>query len=487
MSKHNKKFEFAGKMKILDKDGVGRDHFVYRNKQGIVKVYTSGGKTPNEDDLIYHTVDGITQSDRYDITYTKTMVEQAMLGDSQVSNQLNSTWWGYSKPDFVKDAEVNAGTFLEMSEVIKEQFKVVESDYFFTDATTKGERQYPIDALYDSKKPDSQDHLVISQYSYKAPRADDIWFNDQSTVVSLLTEGIGRSSPLDKFLGMVRLPMPNSIQDSNNVRWGEDSLNALEAAALKAVGNSPMDEIQAALLGVGAGAVTGIDAGAAAQGGVAIKVLNDVLSKLDTADKGVGSTILGTEATARILGALGIETSAEAILARRDGVVPNSNLELLFQAPTLRQFSFMYKMSPRSAEEAKAVNQIIRFFKQGMAAKKKNSAVGGFEGGRSYFLGTPNVFRLQYRTSGGRSIDGINRIKTCALTGTSVNYTPEGAFASYDGGQPVSVLLTLGFQELEPIYDTDYKTDEGTTIEGERKSDTDTGYRWRINKNEVGY
>ena len=47
-----------------------------------------------------------------------------------------------------------------MSEVIKEQFKVVESDYF-TDATTKGERQYPIDALYDSKKPDSQDHLVI--------------------------------------------------------------------------------------------------------------------------------------------------------------------------------------------------------------------------------------------------------------------------------------------------------------------------------------
>ena len=84
MSKHNKKFEYAGKMKILDKDGVGRDHFVYRNKQGIVKVYTSGGKTPNEDDIIYHTVDGITQSDRYDITYTKTMVEQPMLDDSQV-------------------------------------------------------------------------------------------------------------------------------------------------------------------------------------------------------------------------------------------------------------------------------------------------------------------------------------------------------------------------------------------------------------------
>ena len=46
----------------------------------------------------------------------------------------------------------------------------------------------------------------------------------------------------------------------------------------------------------------------------------------------------------------------------------------------------------------KVVNQILRFFKQGMAAKKLSSTGGGAAVGRSYFLGTPNVFRLQYRT-----------------------------------------------------------------------------------------
>ena len=78
----------------------------------------------------------------------------------------------------------------------------------------------------------------------------------------------------------------------------------------------------------------------------------------------------------------------------------------------------------------------------------------------------------------------FGHITLWALTGTSVNYTPEGAFASYEKGQPVSVLLTLAFQELEPIYDTDYKYQGG---DGERTSDTGEGYRWAIDKNEVGY
>ena len=48
------------------------------------------------------------------------------------------------------------------------------------------------------------------------------------------------------------------------------------------------------------------------------------------------------------------------------------------------------------------------------------------------------------------------------------------------------VLLSLNFQELEPIYDTDYKFTGG---QGERadRDDTDEGYRWKIKTDEVGY
>ena len=48
------------------------------------------------------------------------------------------------------------------------------------------------------------------------------------------------------------------------------------------------------------------------------------------------------------------------------------------------------------------------------------------------------------------------RIKECACTACAVNYTPEGNWAAYEEGQPVSVIMTLKFSELEPIYDIDY-------------------------------
>ena len=44
----------------------------------------------------------------------------------------------------------------------------------------------------------------------------------------------------------------------------------------------------------------------------------------------------------------------------------------------------------------------------------------------------------------------------------SVNYTGEGTYAVYDDSTPVSMVLELGFKELEPIYDKDYK-DTGLT------------------------
>ena len=52
------------------------------------------------------------------------------------------------------------------------------------------------------------------------------------------------------------------------------------------------------------------------------------------------------------------------------------------------------------------------------------------------------------------------RIKTCALTGVAVNYTPEGMWNAYEKGMPTSMLLSLRFGELEPIFDTDYDDNE---------------------------
>ena len=463
----------------------GITHSVFYDKgTGAVEVRTEvTGRAGQQrgGDAIYNSNTGATEG------YNQTQIEATISANSDVVKQVTKG----VNPGFLTDETINlSGGAGGLSKGVEESFQATEKMYgkdVFFDG--KKSAQYPIDALYGrqnfvQKSGESQDHLVISQYKYKPPRADDIW--GQSNVGAILTQGIARNSPLDEFLGLVKMPMPNAIQDSNNVAWGEDTVNALEAAALNAVQPDLASLGTAGVIG-GVAGITDLvlgGSGGAASGAIATG-LGTRLATAKGVGSNIGSTILAPEAVARILGTLGIETSAEAILARKEGVVPNSNLELLFSGPTLRQFSFVYKMSPRSREEAKVVNQILRFFKQGMAAKKLLSAGGAAEG-RSYFLGTPNVFRLQYRTTEDEAVKGLNRIKTCALTGTSVNYTPEGAFASYDKGQPVSVLLSLNFQELEPIYDTDYKFTGG---EGERanRDDTDEGYRWKIKTDEVGY
>ena len=191
------------------------------------------------------------------------------------------------------------------------------------------------------------------------------------------------------------------------------------------------------------------------------------------------TALLGTEGISKILKFQGLGVEAESILARGAGIVPNSNLELLFQSPTLRKFNFTYRLSPRSAEEAKTIRRIIRFFKQGMAAKKMR----GKAGAASFFLGTPNVFKLEYR-SANKPIDAVNKFKTCALTSFSCNYTPDGLWAAYDRGQPVSTIISMSFDELEPIYDTDYQGFDanGNSLIMEGRTDLSP-----ISNNSVGY
>ena len=446
---------------FYDKDSGAvevRTELVRNNRQRVI----GGG------DAVYNSNTGVTEG------YNQSGIEATISANDNVVKVLGTG----KKPGFLSKDTINLATD-PVAKRVKESFSTTAKDTYFGSSKAA---QYPADALYGKKN--SQDHLVISQYRYKPPRAKDIWGPDKSSVSDLLTKGLARSSPLDEFLGLVRMPMPNAIQDSNNVAWGEDTVNALEAAALSAAGGGFGDDITAASIGVGLGIASGGNPLETAQGAVATNLVLKALKGLEPG--AVDSSILRPELQSRILSTLGIETSAEAILARKEGVVPNSNLELLFSGPTLRQFSFVYKMSPRSKPEASIVNQILRFFKQGMSARKQNAKGGEGKSGRSYFLGTPNVFRLQYRTDENEAIKGLNRIKTCALTGTSVNYTPEGAFASYEKGQPVSVLLSLAFQELEPIYDSDYKFTDGDGARADR-DDTDEGYRWKIRPEEVGY
>jgi hypothetical protein len=223
-------------------------------------------------------------------------------------------------------------------------------------------------------------------------------------------------------IGTVTLPIPGGIQDNQSVQWSGQNMNALEAAAANV-----------ALTTIG----KGFDAGAQS----AIDIV-DVVSK----NSGEVSTALSNAFAGAASGTGG------QLLTRTTGAVINPNLELLFGGPSLRTFSFKFKMNAREKRESEAIVKIIRFFKQGGAPQKSPSHL---------FLKSPHTFLIQYLHRGEGENPFMGRIKECALQSISVNYTPEGNYATFPDGEMTSYELTLGFGELEPIFNSDYSELDG--------------------------
>lgn len=335
---------------------------------------------------------------------------------------------------------------------------------------TRGLLKYPIDIL-----DNQQDTLQITMYNYKAPLGD--LFNPKPdkaiNIPDIFTKGLQRNSALKTSIGTVILPIPGGIGDSNNVDWGSGQMNNMSAAVTGKVSKDMGSTLTVQAITQLLSSLT--QAATKGTTGLPTQLINQI-GLILSAGGNLNNPEVKTAITSAILKNAGFDVSPESILQRGAGIVPNSNLELLFGGPQLRQFSFAYRLSPRSALEATNVKRIIRFFKQGSAARKLNSSSGA--GAASVFLGTPNVFKLVYKTAGNKSISGVNKFKICALPSMNVSYAPDGQWAAYDEGQPVSYTLTLNFQELEPVYESDYQT----TIFKDLSNDNEI-----VNEDDIGY
>ena len=244
-----------------------------------------------------------------------------------------------------------------------------------------------------------------------------------------------RTRQQQKTKYFIELPIPQDLNDSTSVTWGEDTLNMFELAGL-AIGKSLLDSP----------AETAAKSLDLFTSGVKIPNLdNDSQEAFKAAISG------------RAINALGSNVTPRSIISRSTGQVLNSNLELLFQGVNLRTFPFSVTFSPRSPGEGGRVRDIIRSLKQSMSAK-----AGSFNGASAsgIMIKAPDVFILEYR-SGGRRHPFLNNFKTCALTSVNVNYTNAGTYATYNDSTPVNIRMDMVFKELNPIYAEDYDTPSG--------------------------
>ena len=224
-----------------------------------------------------------------------------------------------------------------------------------------------------------------------------------------------------KSIGTVILPIPGGIQDQQQVSWGQDTMDAA-AIALS----------EFALAAITGGGDAAVDSAA--------NTMKGVSQSSEDVKKALATSIAGSA------------SGAGNLMTRTTGAIMNPNMELLFNSPQLRSFNFSFTLAPRDKNEAMTVIKIIRFFKQGMSPIRSKSRL---------FLRSPHTFRLAYKHKAGRKDKQkdhpfLNKFKECALNGFGVNYTPSGQYSTYEDGVMTSYQVTMGFQELEPVYNDDY-------------------------------
>ena len=273
---------------------------------------------------------------------------------------------------------------------------------------------------------DDTDYLKIDVLQYKP-----LGFTQKN----VLREGLKRSKDqyrnedgkLINSLGSIILPIPQDISDTNSTGWGQDSLNIGAAYAMgltnDVITNNNLFE------GI-------VDAIKTASGDI-----------VDLAKDGGTQNAVNSAFGAAAANLFGANTSAAGVLARSSGQILNPNTELLFNGVKLRSFNFTFNLAPRSDDEARVIQQIVRTFKLNMAP----TTGAGLKG---LFLKSPNVFQLQYM-KGAQPHPYLNKFVVAALTNMQVNYTGSGTYMTYHDGMPVHMTMTLSFQELSPIYAED--------------------------------
>ena len=295
---------------------------------------------------------------------------------------------------------------------------------------------------YPEDLPDSgMDVLRFVMYRHVANSKLNISGSETQTTALSSYFDLGRATERfrgKKTLGSVMVPIQGSINSNDSVSWGPNELNAFQAYGVSALsgimksGGKVIDQIGAAVNQLG----------------------SDI-----TGNAGELSESLTSAIASRIVG-------GNRILTRATGAVVNPNMELLFNGPSLRNFTFQIRLSPRNAQETQMSKKIIRFFKQGMSVKAT---------AKQLFLQTPNVFQISYGRKGAEvTVDNVNEshqfmncFKMCALTSCSVDYNPDGSFMTLPDGSMAAYNISMTFSELEPIYDSDYSAldnDQDTMI-----------------------
>jgi len=253
----------------------------------------------------------------------------------------------------------------------------------------------------------------------------------------------------------VYLSMPKGLQTQYTPSYRQIELGAAGAAAIQAVGSGASStEDMAQLLSDTAGAVLPEFASGAFAGAI--------------------------NAAAQ-MGGLAGGIDANSIQALTRGRVFNPFKENVFTGINFREHTFTFKLVARSPQEAKEIQNILKYFKEG-SVPNIGSSDDTTDGGKAIegltrslssnrFFTVPDSFNIKFirlKPDGKSDPSGEKdfmhfRIHPSVCKNITVNYTPDGQYTSFKkpGGDPKesiqvpAINLSLAFTELKLVTTID--------------------------------
>jgi len=254
-------------------------------------------------------------------------------------------------------------------------------------------------------------------------------YDSYSRSEALNTKGV------EKILAPIILYMPQDVSSDTKANWNGKAFSNLGRSALKATSGKLND--------------LGKDFSVS-------QAFNNAIDALKTG-------------TLNVIPGVGGNLNLNDVTASTRGVIINPNVEIIFDSPELREFTLKFKLTPHNSGEAEVISAIFKTFKRSMLPTFNATATYNTDGGDKKeiaggnTIGVPYMCRVSFMM-GSDLHPYLPQYKTCAVTAVSANFTPDGAYATYEDGSPIATELTVSFLETKLIFSEEINNGFGASF-----------------------
>ena len=355
-------------------------------------------------------------------------------------NQVNQMRENYEKQQLAEKNNQNANTTaLEINKNKPLTIGPLEN------ATPSGEtKRWPVDQIQQ------ETDYVFFQFGKYIPPFSQEALNESNQLGSKkdsYDQSISRMK-VDKDLPSIMLPIPQDLSNAVAAGWQGKAFTGMGRAAIAAMAGGSMDA-----LGQKTADFTGN-----------LKAIQDSL----------------TTSVLNLVPGVGGNLDANDISGATRGVVLNPNAELLYDSPELREIGMSFKMVPRNNEEAHIIRDICQAFRkaslptwggggeisgfQKISQNKKGELQRDKKSDKKFsgenFIRVPRLCKFTFM-KGNKPHEYLTQFKPCAMSGVTVNFTPDNTYATYSDGAPVATELRINFQETKLIFAHDVTLGSG--------------------------